>query len=381
MLIYLLLYIPFVFCAYFDFVNTPDKQKNSILWLWVIVFTLFRGLRWETGTDWDQFLEVYNHAQWDNIFSYYRYNNQYMDYGYMFINALFHEFGLPYTFFLLVTNFWVLWCFRDFSLRFSKYPILTFIVLMSMGIPFPVRQTIATATTLWSLRFVLERKWMLFILVSIIAALIHKGSLVGLAVLMVLFIVERWRIKWWIYIMAYASTYIIADLFRDYISLAFILLAGSGGQLAEYSDNYMQHDSLSVDYGDYNVSALSGLSYTLFFALLVWTREKYNNVCQSRISHFELLFLLYALIAMIDNIIRCGDSTGMTEVLDRVTGTLDMFPIIFPLIFVVLMPRYIKSKQICFLFFTAYMLYKFWQQIPGSFFQDMFIPYKTIFAV
>ena len=72
MFIYLLIYIPFICSAYYDFVKTSDKQKISILWFWVIVFTLFRGLRWDTGTDWDQFLEVYNHAHWDNIFSYYR---------------------------------------------------------------------------------------------------------------------------------------------------------------------------------------------------------------------------------------------------------------------------------------------------------------------
>ncbi len=382
MLIYLLIYIPFVFCAYYDFINIPEKQKKTILWFWVIVFTLFRGLRWDIGTDWDQFFEVYNHAHWDNIFSYYRNEtDQLMDYGYMFINALFHETGFSYTTFLLVTNFWIMWCYKDFSLRFSKFPILTFILLMSMGIPFPVRQTIATATTLWSCRFILERKWFIFILVSMIAALIHKGALIGLAIIVVLFIVDRWRIKWWGYMIAYASTFVIAEIFRDYISLALMALAGSGGQLAVYSDQYMQHDTLSVDYGDYNVSALSGLSYTLFFVLLIWIREKYNTICRSKIKHFEFFFFLYALAAIIDNIIRRGDSTGMTEILDRVTGVIDMLPIIFPLIFVVLLPHYIKSKLICFLFFFIYMLYKFWQQIPGSFFQDLFIPYKSVFEI
>ncbi len=381
MTIYLIIYIPFVCCAYFDFVNTPEKQKKAILLFWVIAFTLFRGLRWDTGTDWDQFLEVYNHAQWDNIFSYYRYSGQYMDSGYMFINALFHELGFSYTFFLLVTNLWVMWCYKDFSQRFSRYPILTFLMLMSMGLPFPVRQTIATATTLWSCRFVLEKKWMVFLFVSIIAFLIHKGSLIGLAIIVVFFIVERWRIKWWVYLVVYASTFVIAELFRDYISLAFMVLAGSGGQLAVYSDQYMQHDTLSVDYGDYNVSALGGLSYTLFFVALLWTREKYNTICQSKIKHFEFFFFLYALAAIIDNIIRRGDSTGMTEILDRITGVIDMLPIIFPLIFVVLLPRYIKSKHICFLFFFLYMLYKFWQQIPGGFFVEVYIPYKSVFEI
>lgn len=101
MLIYFFIYIPFVLCAFFDFFKTSQKNKNTILWFWVIVFTLFRGLRWEIGTDWNQFFDVYSHSGWDNIFSYYRDNwsNKVMDYGYMFINALFNETGFPYTVF------------------------------------------------------------------------------------------------------------------------------------------------------------------------------------------------------------------------------------------------------------------------------------------
>ena len=90
---------------------------------------------------------------------------------------------------------------------------------------------------------------------------------------------------------------------------------------------------------------------------------------------------MYALAAIIDNIIRRGDSTGMTEILDRITGVFDMLPIIFPLIFVVLLPYYIKSKHICFLLFFIYMLYKFWQQIPAGFFVEVYIPYKSVFDI
>ena len=130
MLIYFVIYIPFILCAYFDFVKTPKDVKNQILWFWVIVFTLFRGLRWEIGTDWQQFYYVYQHAEWSNIFSYFRNTetNRVMDYGYMFINTVFHKASLPYTVFLLATNFWIMWCYKDFSERHTKYPFLTMIL-------------------------------------------------------------------------------------------------------------------------------------------------------------------------------------------------------------------------------------------------------------
>ena len=380
MLIYLLIYIPFVFCAYYDFINIPEKQKKTILWFWVIVFTLFRGLRWDTGTDWDQFLEVYNHAHWDNIFSYYRNEtDQLMDYGYMFINALFHEAGFSYTTFLLVTNFWIMWCYKDFSVRHTKYPILTFILIMNMGVPFPVRQTIAFATSLWGFRFLLEKKWILFFLVAAAASMIHKGSFILFLAIIIPYVIGKYRIKWWMYAIVYASSFVIAKVLSDYISLVLTLIAGSEGQLGVYSEHYMNSQTLSVDYGDYNVSALNGMGYTIFFIALLWIREKFKTACNQRIKYFEVFFFMYALVAMLDNMVRQGDQSGMTEVLGRVTDSLDMFPLVFPLIFTLLLPRFVKSKGICFCMFFVYMLYKFWQQIPGGFYHDLFIPYKTVF--
>lgn len=380
MLIYFFIYIPFVLCAFFDFFKTSQKNKNTILWFWVIVFTLFRGLRWEIGTDWNQFFDVYSHSGWDNIFSYYRDNwsNKVMDYGYMFINALFNETGFPYTVFLLVTNFWIMWCFMDFSKRHSKYPILTLIMLMNIGVPFPVRQTIAFATSLWGYRFVVEKKWLKFIIVAIIASLIHKGSLICLIVIFIRAILSRYNIKWWGYAIVYLSTFLIASIFRYYITIAMTFLADVGGQISEYSSSYMNMDSTSVDYGNFNNSLLNGLSYSVFFAILLYVREKYNTVCVEKIKAFEFFFLLYAISAIIENLIRLGVSSGSTEVLGRVFMTINMFPLMMPLIFTIFISLHVKNRYICYCGFCGYMLYKFWLQIPGDFYHDLYIPYNSV---
>ena len=383
MFIYLIIYLPFVLSAYLDFNNKANVvNKKTIAWIFVLVFTLFRGLRWNTGTDWDQFLEVYQHSHWDNIFSYSRNETeQLMDYGYMFINAFFHESGLSYTTFLLVTNFWIMWCYMDFSFRHSKYPLLTLILIMSMGIPFPVRQTIAFATSLWGYRFVVERKWFVYLIVATVSATIHKGSLIGIFVILIPYMLSKCHIKWWGYAILYGSSFILGKILSDYISFFLMLIAGTDGQLGVYSEAYMKNQSTSVDYGDYNVSMLNGLGYTFFFIALLWIREKYNNECNKKIKSFEFFFFLYALVASIDNMVRQGDQSGMTEVLGRVMSTLDMFPVIFPLIFTILLPRYFKGRMMCFLVFFVYMIYKFWQQIPGSFYYDLFIPYKSILSI
>lgn len=380
MFIYFLIYIPFVLSAYFDFVKTSQKIKNTILYFWLVVFTLFRGLRWKIGTDWEQFFEVYSHSKWDNIFSYYRdeWSDKLMDYGYMFINAVFHEAGFPYTIFLLVTNFWIMWCFVDFSKRHSKYPILTLIMLMNIGIPFPVRQTIAFATSLWGYRFVVEKKWLLFLCAASLASLIHKGSLICLIVLLLPTIMSKYHVKWWHYAALYMSTFLIAKIFRDYISLLMTALVDVGGQLAAYSDSYRNMDSTSVDYGNFNNSLLNGLSYSAFFGALLYVREKYGMLCKEKVKSFELFFLLYAISAILENLIRQGNSSGTTEILGRVSMTLDMFPLLFPLIFTILIQSYVKNRLICYCLFSLYMLYKFWLQIPGDFYHFLYIPYKSV---
>lgn len=381
MFIYLLIYIPFILCAYFDFVETSSKEKNKILWFWVIVFTLFRGLRWEIGTDWEQFYTVYLHSDWNNIFNYARDNwsDKVMDYGYMFINTLFHKLGLSYTVFLLVTNFWIMWCYKDFSERHTKYPILTLILTMNVGVPFPVRQTIALATSLWGYRFAVEKQWVKYFIVAIIAALIHKGSLIGLIIILVPYVVETRQIKWWWYALAYVSTYVIAETLREYISTAIMWIASSEEQLETYGTSYMQLDTTSVDFGNYNVSMMNGLSYTLFFALLLWVREKCHLLCNTKIKHFETFFFMYVVTAIIDNLVRQVDATGITEILGRVTSTIDVFPLIFPLVFTLLLSKLLKDKNLICFIFCIYMSYKFWQQIPGSFYNFVFIPYKSIF--
>lgn len=383
MIIYLLIYIPFLFCAYYDFVDTNNETKNKILWFWVIVFTLFRGLRWETGTDWEQFHDVFYDSDWSNIFTYNRddWSDKVMDYGYMFINALIHTSGYSYTIFLFITNYWIMWCYKDFSQRHTTYPILTFIMLMNVGVPFPVRQTIAMATSLLSYRFAVEKRWAVFVLLAFAATLIHKGSIIVMPIVILPYIIERFNIKWWYYAIAYMCSFLIASILSDYIKIAMIVFSESNEQLQAYSDSYMSMESTSVDYGGFSNSMAGGLSYTIFFILLLYIREKYRTVCENNVVSFEFFFFLYAAASIVNNIFRQADASGMSEILGRVTSTFDMLPVILPLIFIVLIPKVFNNPRLAFMLFFLYMSYKYWQQIPGSFFSELFIPYKSVIGL
>ena len=75
------------FCV---FSKQQQCLSNKIVWFWIIFFTLFRGLRWGVGTDWEQYLDVFSIADWSNIFSLqrYEYRDDVMDFGYMILNVV-----------------------------------------------------------------------------------------------------------------------------------------------------------------------------------------------------------------------------------------------------------------------------------------------------
>lgn len=385
MLIYFLIYIPFVLCAFYDLQSENKHMKKTILSFWVIVFTLFRGLRWNIGTDWDQFLQVYNQSHWYNVFSYVRYVSDvgasHMDFGYMFINALFHELGLGYTMFLLFTNYVIMWCYKDFCLKMTNYPILTMILLMNVGMPFPVRQSISFAILLWGYQFLNKKDIKKYLLVVFCAFTIHKGALIGFPLAILPYLDKLYKIKWSVWLAVYISTFFIAKVFNSYISNAVLVLSAYSGELNSVSTTYAQWEDTTVGLeGGFNNSAFNGLSFTFIFFLLLYLREKKNYACSDYIKNFNLFFLLYAIAACFNNLISTSTSPIMAEIVGRAISSIDMYPVIFPLIFVCFanLNKNIAWKSCLASIFVVFMLYKFWNQIPGSFYSYLFIPYKSI---
>ncbi|EAQ47944.1 putative polysaccharide polymerase [Leeuwenhoekiella blandensis MED217] len=144
----------------------------------VLIFTLFRGLRWETGTDWQQFLEVFQYADWNNIFTFSRYetSDEVLEFGYVFLNVLIKSLGFDYTGFLLITNFLILVSYYKIVVRFSAKPILVFAMILFTSAFFPVRQVFAAAFIIYSYRFLIARKLLPFIITVLIATTFHKSS-------------------------------------------------------------------------------------------------------------------------------------------------------------------------------------------------------------
>lgn len=180
-MIYLILYSILIILCLWDIIKPfSPKQSNVVLWGVLIVFTLFRGLRWCTGTDWDQFYIDYGLANFSNIFSFSRYagTSEVLEPGYVFSNAVFNIF-VPYTGYLLAFNFVLLLLLKKSVTKLLRnYRVFCFCFLLITAAFFPNRQEMANAIMIFSLTFFLEKNWKKFCIAAIIAFSIHKSALV-----------------------------------------------------------------------------------------------------------------------------------------------------------------------------------------------------------
>lgn len=162
---------------------TKPREKNislQIFWFLITILVLFKGLRWDTGTDFPQYYSVFENAQWTNIFSFRRYgvDSTLMEPGYVFLNVLVRTIVPSYTAFLLITNAAILYVYGKMIVRYIPQYKFTALALLTIAtILFPVRQTLAVAAYCYSIRYILSKDFRKFFLMVIVCFSIHRSAI------------------------------------------------------------------------------------------------------------------------------------------------------------------------------------------------------------
>lgn len=159
--------------------NTRLYQKNKSIYLFIIyTFTVILvGLRWQTGTDWLPYLEIFNHSSsLKNSLSY----SVIIEPGYIFLNWLSYNIYPNYSCFLLIHSL-LFYYFIIYGLnRITKYPITTFLFIFcsTLGILGSNRQLLALSLIFYFLTWAIEKKKSFFIIV-LGAMQFHTTALLG----------------------------------------------------------------------------------------------------------------------------------------------------------------------------------------------------------
>lgn len=361
MTIYIILYSLLLPILFSDKKSTPLSQKKLIIIIYVVIFTLFRGLRWKCGTDWEQYHQVFLLSEWNNIFTFNRYGEEIMEFGYIFTNVLLKSIIPSYTFFLLVTNFFILFSYYKFSFKYTKFPIITFVTLIFCSIFFPVRQHIAVSIILLSLPYILNRKIFKFTLCIISAMSFHTSAIVFLPI----YFINKFNIN----IITRISICILATICGKYLKEIFI-------EISNFIGWSMISNRLEIYTG---ITKEENISRSWFgtIILIIWLYLFYifqKKVHIMRTDYFNLFINMYTIYLLI----TFTFAIDMQEL-----GRLgDYFWPSFSILFACFIGRAlylpIKIYGIVYAFTIFYLSYKFIGLT--HLYPELMFPYKSIFG-
>lgn len=283
-MIYLIIYAFLLYICIVEIKNRRESQR--ILYCAFVIILLFRGLRWNTGTDWAQFYDVYKYASFSNIFSYYRYGfgTETLEFGYVFLNALFNKI-FPYTVFLLFYNFIILYCYL-FCVRklISKYQITVFVFLVVSAQFFPLRQDLANALVIAAIPYIIKRNLKAVFVLILIAASIHKSIIIIIPFLCLSFL----RIKTKLLFAIYCTTFVLSSNVYNliYSNLGYLLRLinqNFANSVEVYSS--LINDELKIGIGSIIIN---------LFLLYIFTaiRDRYYSN-DSRYNYLLNIFVFY----------------------------------------------------------------------------------------
>lgn len=227
-----------------------NSKANTIVLFLIAIFTLFRGLRWETGTDWDSYLDLYSESSFSNIFSFDRYGNgsEMMEPGIVFFNAIFNSL-FPYTIYLLASNAFILWAYkRTVTYFLPKRRVFAFCFLTLTVAFFPVRQEIANAIMMLSLPYLLNKEYKKYILLSFLAISIHKSALF---IILLITVLKYIKLPSRILIAAFFSSLLIGVTIVQSLATSFapVIIAMNAGfehNLEYYTETISDEAGVSV---------------------------------------------------------------------------------------------------------------------------------------
>jgi hypothetical protein len=355
----------------FERKNINVTEKKAVLFFFLFVFTLFRGLRWNTGTDWGQYYDVFRTADWNNILSYSRNSAIQMEPGYMLLNTLIKSIGGNYTLFLLATNFFVLLSYVKFSLTNSKTPIYVLVLLMFSTQFFPVRIGIAVGFIIFGLCGFTQGKHLRVLVCTLIAASIHSSAVIFIPVYCCAFITRiptALAVGFSIAAMLLIQIGGINDMFS---MISFGLNAVEGGEIAHKFDGYLNYNLKSINAVSTSLNAFIFIASLIPFGYLLNKTEDQKNKI-----YYDFLYNMYFVFVMIGIFFSSDNMLGLKRLQNYFAFA---FPLLFSM-FIVYGKKKYPQFSFAFIFcFIAYALFRSYTMFFGGY-PDSHFPYISIFS-
>jgi hypothetical protein len=172
------------------FREIKNLHKHFVMLFLAICFILFSGLRWECGTDWEQFYGLFysfRNIPFTEVFDH-RYNwitgeigvGKIYEPGYALMNWLFVNVTDSFNSMLVFYTTIIIFIYYKLSWLYTpRYPIYIFAFLIT-GQIFFWRAGFATTICFFSIQYIVSRKFFKFLLCCIIATSMHNSAILFL---------------------------------------------------------------------------------------------------------------------------------------------------------------------------------------------------------
>jgi len=364
--IYIVIYSALLFILLTDRVKGVSASDKKIVMLaTALVFVLFRGLRWETGTDWEQFHDFFYSVSLDSFFNpKYSGTKVIMEPGYTLLNFIFYNLVGSYTSLLIFYNAIIFWIYYNCSWKyFPESPVNVFICLLFFTSPFPLRQGLAVAIFFYGIRYILSKNILKFSMTIIIATTIHHSAILMFPCY---FFLNK-KISTKLVIILYIVCLILAEsplmnLIMEQVVSIIATIIGIDSNIAYKSYTYLNYQK-DIDDSLF-AKIFSLLRSVIFISIFCFFRHKKN--ISDNYNIFFNCFVLSLCIGILfkyqmQEIIRMQDYflLGMALLLGYILGILPTNKRNILYVFII--------------FYGSYTLYKFFDK-----WYDLLIPYKSV---
>ncbi|HTW81955.1 MAG TPA: EpsG family protein [Terracidiphilus sp.] len=311
MTIYLLIFAFLALIAVLMELNLTRSCRLTLLIVGYLILVLFTGLRWETGNDWFNYFNYYRHL------AALRDNSQEFEVGYRVANLLFKTLGFSYTgFLLLYSAVWiglVVASFDDDDFRASGWLLLLFYSSFLVGWMGTARQIMAIGICLFSLRYIVSRNLLRFLICVGLATCFHTTAICFLLAWPLGRIRIGFRAAWFVLgaLVAAAVLDVGALLVRlagNYLSIPYLDQKLADFQRVTGADFDLAGGDLSVFYYVKRLSFLLGF----MLCLRLFRKDKDQLYFNMYLMSVVLFILFYSTVAMIP--MRAGMYFGIAEI-------------------------------------------------------------------
>lgn len=369
-MIYWSLCILLIFCAFCGFTNNYGRTKHMI-WSMFVIFTLFQGLRWNTGADWQQYLRVFQTCDWKHIFTFDRGDgSRYMEFGYIFLNVVIKTIFKEYTFFLLITCGFINLMYMRILKKYipHKYQSIAYALFLMMSAIFPVRQALACSFFIgFGIPALLEKNWKIYISVVAACCTIHYSCLI----LIVFYYIDKF-IKTPILLVVFLSSSIIVGFLPSIMEKVVQLPIIRDLAFASLVDRYQNTDTLVEKTGLNNsLTIMFVIIQILFFDYM---REKFKSDAQK----YKLLTTCLNMFVVTSTCRQISLYPGLNEFARFGYYVGIGYLILVAYTFYFLYEKYKNFSVIISLVFIAFMCFKV-DALFKDLYADLFIPYYSVF--